>query len=388
MYKIKQIPEDFIVKEINSLKFNDNGNYSYFLLKKRNYNTLRAIKIISEKLKISKKNSKNFSGHKKSQKDFFVNEKNIGFAGNKDKNAITEQIISIKNGNKNIENIGFRDIELKFVGRGNEEVFIGSNKGNEFAITIRNLANKEIKTIENKLSNNKILMPNYFGPQRFSNNNAEIGKSLIKKDFKKAIKLILEANSDYSGEIKQHLEKKPNDFVVALKIIPLKLLKLYVHSYQSILFNRTLEQYIKNNKKLKNNNEKLPVIGFGTEIENANTLKNGTFFVNKETSEKFSVSQKSQSDFSGSQKSPISVIKKIIDEIIKNENINLRDFIIRQIPELSSEGSEREAFIKINDFKMIKQEKDELNKNKEKIIVKFSLPKGCYATVLIENLFG
>ena len=372
MYKIKQIPEDFIVKEINDIKFDDNGTYSYFLLKKRNYNTLRAIRIISQKLRISKKNSKNFSGHKKSQKDFFVNEKSIGFAGNKDKNAVTEQLISIKNGNKNIENIGFRDIELKFVGRGNEEVFIGSNKGNEFVITIRNLASKEIKAIENKLGNNKILMPNFFGPQRFSNNNAEIGKSIIKKDFKKAIKLILEANSDYSGEIKRHLEKKPNDFVVALKIIPLKLLKLYIHSYQSFIFNKTLEQYIKktiNTKKLIKNNHnignigknnkkaidknigKIPIIGFGTEIES------------KET-------------------------KKIIDNLLEEEKITERDFIIRQIPELSSEGSEREAFIKINDFKIIKQDNDELNKNKEKIIVKFSLPKGCYATVLIENLFG
>src|SRR3989338_6162306 len=99
MCKIKQIPEDFIVKEINDIKFDDNGIYSYFLLKKRNYNTLRAIKIISEKLKIP--------------------EKNIGFAGSKDKNAVTEQIISIKNGNKNIENIGFRDIELKVIGKGN-----------------------------------------------------------------------------------------------------------------------------------------------------------------------------------------------------------------------------------------------------------------------------
>src|SRR3989338_10637199 len=367
MYKIKQIPEDFIVREVNELKLDNNGNYSYFLLKKRNYNTLRAIKIISEKLRISKKNSKNFSGHKKSQKDFFVNEKSIGFAGNKDKNAVTEQLISIKNGNKNIENIGFRDIELKFVGRGNEEVFIGSNKGNEFLITIRNLANKEIRTIENKLSNNKILMPNFFGPQRFSNNNAEIEKSIIKKDFKKAIKLILEANSDYSGEIKRHLEKKPNDFVVALKIMPSKLLKLYIHSYQSFLFNKTLEQYIKktiNTKKLIKNNHnignigknnkkaidknigKIPIIGFGTELKDDGISK---------------------------------ITKKIIDE----EKINFRDFIIRQIPELSQEGDERNAFIEVKDFKLLKQEKDELNKKKEKIIVKFSLPKGCYATVLI-----
>ena len=331
MYKIKQIPEDFIVKEIINIKFDDNGIYSYFLLKKRNYNTLKAAETIANKLRISRKS--------------------IGFAGNKDKNAVTDQVISIKNGNRNIENIGFRDIELKFIGRGNEEIYLGSHKGNEFLITIRNLAAKEIKAIENKLINNEILMPNYFGPQRFSSNNAEIGKSIIKKDFKKAAEMIIETNSDFKSEIIEHLEKRSNDFVVALKIIPLKLLKLYVHSYQSLLFNEALGQLIEDKKIKPGSNEKIPLIGFGTEIKGSS-------------------------------------IKKIIDSLLEKEKINLRDFIIRQIPELSSEGSEREAFIKINDFKIIKQDNDELNKNKEKIIVKFSLPKGCYATVLIENLFG
>ena len=106
MHQIKQIPEDFIVTEINDIKFNNNGQYYYFTLKKKNYNTLRAIQAIAKKLRI--------------------NEKNIGFAGNKDKNALTEQIISIKNGNKNIENIKIKDIELKYFGKGDEKIYLGN----------------------------------------------------------------------------------------------------------------------------------------------------------------------------------------------------------------------------------------------------------------------
>ena len=172
MYRIKQLPEDFIVKEINEVILSDNGDYSYFWLKKKNSNTLNAIETIANKLRINKKS--------------------IGFAGNKDKNAVTEQIISIRAGNKNIENIKLKDVELRYIGDGEKEVFLGSNEGNEFIITIRNLANKEIKIIEKKIKNNSILMPNFFGPQRFSNNNLEIGKAIIKKDFEKAVKLILE----------------------------------------------------------------------------------------------------------------------------------------------------------------------------------------------------
>lgn len=348
MHKIKQIPEDFIVKEINDVKFSDNGRYSYFILKKKNYNTMMAVKAIARRLGI--------------------NEKNIGFAGNKDKNAVTEQAISIKNGDKSIEDIEIKDIELKFLGKGNEEIYLGGLKGNEFTITIRNLTKKGTKNIEEKAKNNEIFMPNYFGQQRLSNNNSLIGKSIITGDFKEAIGLILKSNSDCSEKINYHLSKQKNDFVGALKIIQFRLLKLYVHSYQSFLFNKTLEQFIKltkiseknhnkemiNNKKIKNNenkklliNEKIPIIGFATEINNKN-------------------------------------IEKMINKILDKEKINVRDFIIRAIPDLSAEGDERSAFLKINDFKIISAEKDELNKNKEKITVKFFLPKGSYATVLID----
>ncbi|MFC1705076.1 tRNA pseudouridine(13) synthase TruD [Nanoarchaeota archaeon] len=76
MYKIKQIPEDFVVREKTNVKFSDEGDFSYFLLKKRNYTTLRAVQAIATYFKIPTKF--------------------IGFAGTKDKNAITEQFISIK----------------------------------------------------------------------------------------------------------------------------------------------------------------------------------------------------------------------------------------------------------------------------------------------------
>lgn len=362
MYNLKQVPEDFIVKEISNIKLEDNGKYSYFILKKKNYNTLNAIQAISNKLGI--------------------NIKNIGFAGNKDKNAVTEQAISICNGNDSMEGMELKDISLKYLGKGNEEIYLGSLKGNEFIVTIRNLTKGEIKYIKEKAKNKEIAMPNYFGEQRLSNNNALIGKAIIKSSFKEAAELILKSNSDYNKKIEQHLQKQKNDFVGALKIIPFKLLKLYIHSYQSLLFNKALEQYIKaiqnnskktignKNKKINENfvNVKIPIIGFATEIsgkEIEKTMKKLKIFS----------SIKSMNTFY--------TIKKVMEE----ESIGLRDFIVRAIPGLSSEGGERDIFTKVNDFGEISSGKDDLNEGKEKIIVKFSLPKGSYATVLIEYLF-
>lgn len=311
MYKIKQIPEDFIVKEITNVKPQNKGHYSYFLLKKKDYTTLKAIEQIARRLRLPTK--------------YF------GFAGSKDKKAVTEQLVSIKN--CNIKSLKLKDIELKYFGKGNKPISLGDLEGNEFIVTVRGMGDKKI--------NNKIRIPNYFDEQRFSKNNAEIGEYLIKKNFKKATNLILKNKGDYEENLKEYLKQKPNDYVGALRTINKKLLRLYVHSYQSYIFNETINQYLKLNKKVKN--IKIPIMGFGTEIKNKK-------------------------------------IKEIIEGILKKENINPRDFILPQIPELSSEGTERDLFIDVKDFKILKKEKD-------KITLSFTLQKGSYATIVIKTLF-
>jgi len=56
MHQIKQISEDFIVKEISKVNANSSGQYSYFLLKKNGYSTVAALEVLSKKLKIPLKN--------------------------------------------------------------------------------------------------------------------------------------------------------------------------------------------------------------------------------------------------------------------------------------------------------------------------------------------
>ncbi|MCK4521846.1 MAG: tRNA pseudouridine(13) synthase TruD, partial [Nanoarchaeota archaeon] len=161
---------------------------------------------------------------------------------------------------------------------------------------------------------------NLFGEQRFGTNNKEVGKAIIKKDFKKAVKLL-------------KLSPKGNDFIGALRTIPKKILKLYIHSYQSHLWNKLAEE-----KRNSLENKKIQIIGFAT----------------KQTKE--------------------------INDILKKEGITQRDFIIRQIPELSSEGAERDLFAEIQDLDVKKVDKG--------YILKFKLKKGSYATEVVKQIFS
>ena len=329
MYKIKQLPEDFIVREISSVNSNDNGQYAYYILKKTNYTTIDALHVLSEKFRISLKN--------------------IGFAGNKDRNAVTEQKISIFRGSKNFENIGLNNIKLEHLGSGKIPISLGDLEGNEFTITIRNLEQEEIEKTK-ELENKALNVANLYGPQRFSRNNHLVGKAIIKKDFKKAVELILENKGFTEDKIKLYLKDNKNDYIGALRLIPLKTLRLFVHSYQSFLFNKIVKEYLSFDRKSKN--IKIPIIGFNFEI---NETKDST-------------------------------LKNIIKKTLEEEKINQRDFITSQIPELASEGGFRDLFFELK-FKISGIEKDELSKNKKKIKIRFTLPKSCYATVALEFLF-
>lgn len=312
--KLKQVPEDFIVKEISTIIPEKEGEYTYFLLKKKNYTTLRALQKISEALKAPAKA--------------------FGCAGNKDKIAITEQVCSVKNTPQaNIEKLLLKDIEVKYLGKGSKPVSLGDLKGNHFEITVRDI--EAIPTPKTKFIN-------YFGSQRFGMNNAEIGKAIIKKDFKKAVTLILLTKSIAAQAVHRALAIQPKNYLGALKVLPVKLLRLYVHAYQSLLWNELAKKHAETSEE----NAKLPVVGFGT------------------------------------------VPDRQIDEILKRENITPRDFVIKEFPELSSEGTERDVFAEATELKISHLEDDELNKGKKKAKFCFSLPKGAYATEFIKQLFS
>ncbi|MBW3001976.1 tRNA pseudouridine(13) synthase TruD [Candidatus Woesearchaeota archaeon] len=325
MYRIKEKPEDFIVKEISIIKPEEKGKYTYFLLKKKNYNTIRAIEHVANAL--------------------HINPKKFGFAGNKDKIAITEQTCSVPEVSKDrLEKVELRDIELKFLGKGREPISLGDLEGNKFEIIVRN--------IEKKPEAKKEFI-NYFGEQRFGKSNVPIGKAIIQKDFEKAVKLMLSNKGPEEIKVRDYNHKNPTNYVGALKTLPMKVLKIYIHAYQSWIWNKVVEKTKKKGT--------LPLVGFGTIVDDST-----------------------------------------LADFLAEEGIEPRDFIIKEIPELSSEGDERETIAEAKDLKIGKLEEDELNKGKleprvpnsrnkvsckKKVKISFTLPPGSYATEFIKQSF-
>lgn len=311
MYKIKQIPKDFFVKEVVDLKLDCNGSYSYFKVTKVNYTTLRAVEAIARALNIDSKK--------------------IGFSGTKDKFAVTVQYFSVPFvKQERLEKVSIKDLKLEYVGKGNDPLFLGNLKGNKFKIVVRN-----IHELPNKINKFK----NFYGRQRFSTNNIEIGRALVKKDFKTALNLLKEFDDEKEAII-EHLEFANNDFIGALRKINKRRLQIYIHAYQSFLWNEMAKI---------SNLEEIPILGFGTKLDDAT--------------------------------------KQLAGTILDKEGIKLSDFIFRQFPELSSSGNSRKSIIYVSDVEFSRLEDDEFNPSMKKTTVSFSLPKGAYATVFIDELF-
>ncbi|MBT4650929.1 tRNA pseudouridine(13) synthase TruD [Candidatus Woesearchaeota archaeon] len=338
MYIIKQQPEDFIVTEINHFDILEKGRYIYFKLKKRNRTVLDVIKEIAKQLNLK--------------------EKQIGFAGTKDKNAITEQFCSVQGTTKEkLLKVNLENVSLEFIGYNPNPLSLGELEGNHFEITVRNLEEFSIEPTTH--------LPNYFDEQRFSTHNIDIGKHLIKKEFKEATKLIDDTRSE------KHLGNHPQDFVGALKKLPNRLLKMYIHAYQSYLWNETLSTY------LKNQNQQVKEVPYSA----------GTFIFIKNP-EPFLELNVPLIGFASEDLETNEQIKEIIHHSMLKENISYRDFIIKQIPELSSEGGTRTAFIEVKELKIEDQQPDELTPGKNKIKISFILGKGSYATLVIKKILN
>lgn len=356
----KQEPNDFIVEEIrpnkerctvdcspkplNPPKIAEKREYLHFTLVKKNLTTHQAIKQLSDSIGISRKR--------------------FGFAGLKDRRALTAQRISVQNVKREtLKDVELKDISLKEYEYTDEPIHRGELHGNRFTITIRQPANPaQIEEVRDTFLKE---IKNYFGPQRFGKQrpiNHLIGKALMLGRFEKAAKLLLAAPGDafteertfakkHWGEWKKVLQRwpktlgveaallnylvhHPTDYKNAFRELPKNLRRLFVHAVQSYLFNRVLSQ-------MSDPPETLPLVGYHTRFSDT--------------------------------------IASLMQKQLKQQGISRRDFRCLQMPEIGSRGVQRQAIIYLNDFVVLKKTQNSLQ-------FQFSLPKGAYASLILLKL--
>lgn len=308
-YTVKDEPEDFIVKEELDRDLSDQGDHLVLTVTKRRYNTEDMVEALSQHTNIGR--------------DRF------GFAGNKDRQAITTQHVSVRGAQPaQFQGLDLKDIDVDVKGYTDTPLSLGDLAGNHFTITVKEVTEEDV--------HEKDTFVNYFDSQRFSTANHVIGKHIVNDRFQDATAILLD--DDYHGTIiEEHLSSHENDYKTALRQLPGNLLQLFVHAYQSQLWNRCVQ----NNLGSLSDDDTFPIIGFGTQPSN-------------------------------------DLEKRVVKKVMDDEDITPRSFIIRSIPELSAEGARRDV------YKPIKQL--EVTEDHDGVKLTFYLDKGSYATMAIKHL--
>jgi len=188
---------------------------------------------------------------------FNIEEKEIQYCGLKDEDAITTQTISISCSYLHVLDglarfngcfVGDENyIEVKFMGYSNTDLNIGDLEGNIFTLTVRNLhADKAAELI--KMKKQRLYVPNYFDKQRFgvkgkSKNTHKIGQYVLEKDFKRALEEVIAVQLPETEQALQ-FHNAPESFFNSLDK---RKLSFYKNSYASLLFNNDLKNIINSN---------------------------------------------------------------------------------------------------------------------------------------------
>ena len=257
--KLRTVPEDFVVEEIPLKEYKDtSGPYLICRLTKTNWELQHAVREISKRLNMS---------HRR-----------IGWAGTKDKNAVTTQYISLYNVTPEaVEKVRLKDIRLEVIDHANEQLSLGDLAGNRFDLVIRDACLTDLQQRIAGISQAAAeAFPNYYGLQRFGVIRPlthRIGEYILHEDYEKAVVTYVgEAFPHEPEEIKKvrslfagshdpaealrtlpqhmaferamlhHLYTHPGDYAGALRQLPPKLLSMFVSAFQSWLFNYALSR--------------------------------------------------------------------------------------------------------------------------------------------------
>ncbi len=322
--------------------------------------------------------------------------KRVGYAGMKDRRALTVQRVSVWKPDKELlEKFGGRFVAIREPEWREKRIEIGNLTGNEFEITIRNielgeaeLARRARECFAEMLENG---VANYFGEQRFGGIREithRVGREFILGNMEKAVMLYLTSPSEgeeeeiaiarknlaetkdfaratkefpakfrYERSILHHLCRFPHDFVGAFQKLPKHLAYLFTHAYQSYLFNEIINARIE--------------AGIGINAVEGDVLDNG-------------VPTGALLGFDSvlAQGEPGEIERKTLEK----EGIWLESFRVKSFQELSCKGARKKIVLKPINPRINLVGHDEFNEGKLKLKISFSLDKGNYATTILREL--
>ena len=394
---IRQSNEDFFVDEVPLTLPSGEGPNTWIHIEKEGRTTLDVVLDLARELHISRKRT--------------------GFAGMKDRSAITRQWLCISNITpEELPDLSevLHNVKVLEIKQNQKKLRMGQLRGNKFKINIRNTNDPK----EDKIRAQEVLdsltvtgVPNYYGYQRFGEVRSTthlVGKCLVEGDIKKAVDTYIgsprdeEHNQPYEARklydegkfeesynlmpksmryeksmIKElmiskekHGEIVEKDYIRAIESLPKPLKRMFVNAYESYLFNKIVNERAK--------------VGINKYLEGDIIIDQDERWVHEINEDTI---QKDLDNFTLNPTAPLLGSKvpfaegiqgDIERKVIEEENIDKESFECPKTPKLGSHGVRRSIRFKIEDTNV-----EELD---DGISVEFFIPRGCYATAVLREI--
>jgi tRNA pseudouridine13 synthase len=387
--KLKATPADFIVQEQSSLLLSEHqSGFAVFHLSKTSWDTFDLIDLLARRLG--------------------VGTQDISVGGMKDRHGSTEQMISVRGLRGRPGPLRDKNFSLEFAGWADSAVTARDISGNAFIITLRDLTPEEAERIA---VNGKLAardgFANYFDSQRFGSARhgaGFMGKEIFlgrretalrlyftpsKHDDQKTRKLkrcVIENWGTWGkcagmgfgeyGRVLAYLAGHRQAYHQALEMIDRRFLVFVLNAYQSFLFNEILARWLRE-ISMEKGFALCPLRSpFGV-YEFYDSLPPG---IPAELQATLIPVPGHDSLFTDMR------ITRIVAEVLNTDGIRLSDLRVRQMHRIRVGGVERAACVVPESLSLSDIEDDDLYPGRKKTTLRFFLPRGSYATLLIKRL--
>ncbi len=384
---LKATPEDFRVEEVPL--YNPSGEGAHLLLRieKRGMTTHEAVQKVAKALRLP--------------------DRDVGFAGIKDSRAVATQWLSVPASCEGrLAALDHPWLKIREATRNSSRLRVGDLAGNRFEIALRDVVARDALERARAIVATLVRrgVPNWFGAQRFGtkNDNDLLGRAIVRQELDEALAYYLgrpsplendprirharqlfdegrldEAERVFPVRLRMeasvlHAYREHHDAFRALLRIPKRLRLLFVSAYQSRLFNRCLE----------------------ARFESLDRVQDGDVIVRHETDRPYTVTdvahdQPRADAFEISPAGPLfgpglprtrGRAAAIEEAVFAAEGLDL-EHRTQAFPDLHLRGERRAYRFPIRGATV-----DPLDSDPHALVLRFELPRGCYATCVLAEV--
>jgi tRNA pseudouridine13 synthase len=387
--KLKVTPTDFLVEEETDLPVSGQAApYAVFRLSKKSWDTFDLIDLLARRLR--------------------VHREDISVGGIKDRHGSTSQLVTVKGLRGRPSPVRDANFSLEFKGWSETPASAREVRGNRFTITLRDLGPEEAARFARNVETvARSGFPNYFDEQRFGSARhgaGFMGKEIClgrrenalrlfftpsKHDDQKTRKLKKCVTENWGswetcaglgfgeyGRIISYLARSRRAYHQALEMIDRRFLLFVVNAYQSYLFNEVLARWLRGQAA----SQEFPLYP----LRYAHGVYEFFDSLPGNAVRRLAATMLPVPGHDSIVSDP--ELRAVLQGVLADEGIGLGDLRVRQMRRIVVHGVQRPALVVPEDVSASAPEDDDLYPGKKKMTLRFFLPRGSYATILVKRV--